>query len=93
MQITLDHNEIEQAINEFIVNRGILVVDGKAKNITMVAGRGSNGFSATVDLTLAGATEGVEDTEDKSTDPPKIEFTEEDTPEMEQKDTENLFGN
>jgi len=50
MNITLNHKEIEQAIADKITNEGINVVN-KDMNITMVAGRGGNGMSATVELT------------------------------------------
>lgn len=47
MQITLNHDEIVNAIEQYVSNQGI-TVDGKKTEVNMIAGRGSNGFSATI---------------------------------------------
>jgi len=88
MQITLDHTEIEQAITEFVANQGI-TINGKETNVTMVAGRGANGYSATVDIT-SGKLIGSAETQEE---PAKVEFTEEDEPATSEEEPESLFGN
>lgn len=54
MQIILDQNEIETAIRA-LVNEQVSVKDGHEITIDLKAGRGENGFSATIDIAPAGA--------------------------------------
>jgi len=49
MQITLNQKEIEKAIISFVGNQGIAIT-GKHVNVTLVAGRGPNGMSASIDI-------------------------------------------
>ncbi len=88
MQITLNHVEIEQAIIEYVGNQGISI-QGKSTEVAMVAGRGSNGYSATVDI-LA---DSLIVTPDQQADPvsPTVEFTDDDT-ELPESSDEVLFG-
>ena len=50
MKLTFNSQEIEQALIEFVANQGISLAD-KQVEVHMVAGRGSNGFSAELDIT------------------------------------------
>jgi hypothetical protein len=49
MQITLNQDEIEKAIITYVGNQGISIT-GKNVDVTLVAGRGPNGMSATIDI-------------------------------------------
>lgn len=49
MQITLNQDEIEKAIITFVGNQGISIT-GKHVDVTLIAGRGPNGMSATIDI-------------------------------------------
>lgn len=49
MQITLNHDEIMDAVTQYVANQGIAIT-GKKIDVTMTAGRGSNGYTANVDL-------------------------------------------
>ena len=91
MQITLNHNEIEEAITQFIGNQGIDIAD-KCTQVSMVAGRGTNGFSATVDITSnTQGKEPIVESAETPPSPPTVEF-DEDEPEIATSD-DNLFGN
>ncbi len=93
MQITLNHQEIETAITEYIGNQGIQIQD-KTTAVSMTAGRGNNGYTANV---LISST--VDDTP-KETAPtsPIVEFTENDDNQNEndeqnqEEKTETLFS-
>ena len=74
MQITLNHREIEQAIVEFIGNQGISV-DNRKTSVSMVAGRGTRGYSATV-VILPDLVENAVSDSEETTDPATIEFEE-----------------
>jgi hypothetical protein len=89
MQITLNHREIEEAIIEYVSNQGISI-QGKSTEVAMVAGRGSNGYSATVDI-LA---DNLVVTPEQQADPvtPTVEFTDEDT-DTPDEPSDTLFGN
>ena len=50
MKLTLDQNEIEQAIIAYARNC-ITLAEGTSITVDMTAGRGPNGFSATLDIT------------------------------------------
>lgn len=50
MKLTLDQNEIEQAIIAYARNC-ITLAEGTSISVDMTAGRGPNGFSATLDIT------------------------------------------
>ena len=50
MQLTLNQNEIEQAIKNYVGNLGV-ALSGKDVDITLVAGRGEKGITATLDIT------------------------------------------
>jgi len=88
MQITLNHTEIEEAIIEYVGNQGISI-QGKSTAVAMVAGRGSNGYSATVDI-LADSQVATPD-QQADPAPATVEFTDEDTEVEESPDA--LFGN
>lgn len=47
MRIEVDQSEIEEALANYIMSQGIDVT-GKSVDITMVAGRKPNGFSANI---------------------------------------------
>jgi len=49
MQITVDQNEIEQAIKGFIGHQGI-AIENKELSVTLTAGRGPAGITASVDM-------------------------------------------
>lgn len=49
MKITLDQQEIEKAITNYVGNQGIAIAD-KHINIELHAGRGPNGLSASIDI-------------------------------------------
>ena len=49
MQIVLQHDEILEALKEY-ANRIINVAPGNDINIDLKAGRGENGYSATLDI-------------------------------------------
>ena len=53
MQITLDQNEIETALRNY-VNDQVNIREGQEITIDMKAGRGENGFSATIDIVPTG---------------------------------------
>jgi hypothetical protein len=50
MQITVDQTEIEQAIKNFIGRSGI-AIENKELSVTLTAGRGPAGITASVDMT------------------------------------------
>lgn len=50
MQIKLNQKEIEQALIAYISNQGVST-SGKTIVVDMIAGRGENGISATIDIT------------------------------------------
>ena len=55
MQLILPQSELEQAITEYV--HGIMnIKDGHTMTIDLKAGRGLDGFTATVDITKAGGT-------------------------------------
>ena len=88
MQITLDHNEIVNAIEQYVGNQCI-TVEGKKTEVNMIAGRGSNGFSATIVINACsdeGDTSPVPVTVNNTTD-------KEDSPfEETEGENETLFG-
>lgn len=49
MQITINQNEIEQAITDYLVAR-VTIAEGTAISIDLAATRGADGFKATIDL-------------------------------------------
>lgn len=49
MQITINQDEIVEAIENYIGNQGIGMA-GKRLDVSMVAGRGGNGFSANIEI-------------------------------------------
>jgi len=49
MQITLNQKEIETAIINFVGSQGISIT-GKHVDVTLVAGRGPSGMSASIDI-------------------------------------------
>ena len=49
MQITLNQSEIENAIITFVGSQGIAIT-GKNVDVTLTAGRGPNGMSASIDI-------------------------------------------
>lgn len=49
MQITLNQDEIEKAIKDFVGNQGISII-GKRSEVTLIAGRAPNGMSATITI-------------------------------------------
>ena len=55
MQITLNQEEIEIALKNY-VNEQVNIREGHEINIDLKAGRGENGFSATIDIVPAGVT-------------------------------------
>lgn len=52
MQITLNQREIEQALISYVGSQGI-VITGKV-GVSLIAGRGPNGVTATIDITNDG---------------------------------------
>ncbi len=50
MQITIDESEIIEAITQYITAQGFLRTDAEV-SISLTAGRGANGHSATIDVT------------------------------------------
>ena len=91
MKITLDQEEIETAIKNFVGSQGIAVV-GKDVGVSLIAGRGPNGFSAAIDITdgnnskPATTAATVEEATEETVDPTDTPFataadsTPEDTP-------------
>jgi hypothetical protein len=49
MQMTLNNEEIIEAVNDFVAKQGINITHKKTE-VAMIAGRGGNGFSATVSI-------------------------------------------
>lgn len=49
MQVTLNQNEIEIAIQDYVAEQGI-VISGRRVVVSLMAGRGPNGMSATIDI-------------------------------------------
>lgn len=49
MDITLNHEEISEAITDYVGNQGINL-DGKETEVDFTAGRGGNGYSATISI-------------------------------------------
>ncbi|RLB94477.1 MAG: hypothetical protein DRH26_01125 [Deltaproteobacteria bacterium] len=49
MQITLNQKEIEKAIITYVGQQGISIA-GKKVDVTLIAGRGTNGMSASLDI-------------------------------------------
>lgn len=49
MKIELVHSEMEAALTAYVINQGF-DVSGKAVNVHMVAGRGTNGFTANISI-------------------------------------------
>lgn len=49
MNISLNHDDVTIAIEQFIVNQGIQV-EGKSLQTTITCGRGPNGVSAAIEL-------------------------------------------
>ena len=99
MQITLDHQEIEKAIIEYVEHQGITLT-GQNTEVTMIAGRGTNGYSANVRINpqqANGDTPPVTDTVQPKDTTPSIEFTEEDDKDEDDvnmpEETDTLFGN
>ena len=71
MQITLNQAEIEQAIKNY-VNDQVNIREGHDITIDLKAGRGPEGFTATIDIVAPGATKATEPTAaSKSTLTPK----------------------
>jgi len=68
MQITVDQTEIEQAIKNFIGHQGI-AIENKELSVTLTAGRGPSGITASVDMTNIGELPG-----NKPTDNFKLEI-------------------
>lgn len=64
MQITLNESEIVQAIKDYIGNQGIGVTD-KHLEVSMVAGRGANGYSANIEIM---AKESIDDAPEKTSE-------------------------
>ena len=58
MQITLNQDEIETALRNY-VNQQVNIREGQEITIDLKAGRGENGFSATIDIVPAGATKAI----------------------------------
>lgn len=54
MQVTLKQAEIEAALQSYIVEEGVNV-SGKQVNVSLIAGRGSNGMSAVIDIDAIGS--------------------------------------
>lgn len=52
MQITINQEEIEEAIKTYVATQGINV-DGKDVSVSLVAGRGANGMSAAIEISPA----------------------------------------
>ncbi len=93
MQITLNHQEIETAITEYIENQGIQV-EYKTTAVSMTAGRGNNGYTASILISNI-----IDSTpEETAPTPPIVEFTESDNNQNEndeqdqEEKTETLFG-
>lgn len=49
MQITLNQDEIEVAIKNFVGQQGISII-GKRTEVTLIAGRAPNGMSASINI-------------------------------------------
>ena len=60
MQLSLNDSEIRQAVADYVAGQGISVVDKKV-DVVLKAGRGENGYSATVDITDNNSTESTEE--------------------------------
>lgn len=54
MQITIVQSEIEDAIRGYVSDQGI-DLSGKQLEVDLTAGRGSSGFTATIDITRGSA--------------------------------------
>ena len=85
MQITLNHQEIEEAIVSFLNVQGI-ITENKATKVTLVAGRKENGHSATVTILPNG--------KEASEPEGPIEFSEDDDDVViTDSSDDNIFGN
>jgi hypothetical protein len=68
MEINLNENEIQQALVQYINNKGIDLSQSKT-NVTLIAGRGANGHSAVVSITEPAKQTGEAVVEGPSPDP------------------------
>ena len=62
MQITLNQAEIEQAIKNYVFDQ-VNIREGHDITIDLKAGRGPEGFTATIDIVAPGATKATEPTD------------------------------
>jgi hypothetical protein len=82
MKINLDELELKTAVREFIANQGISIQD-KDISIELIAGRGTNGHRAEVEIVPAGSEANTAEEAEVSDDEPAVPFdfgeTEEDS--------------
>jgi uncharacterized protein YjlB len=78
MQITVDQTEIEQAIKNFIGHQGI-AIENKELSVTLTAGRGPSGITASVDMTNIGELPGNKPTDNFKLKSKAEEQTKQDT--------------
>lgn len=76
MNITINANEINEAITSYVSELGIDTT-GKNIEVHMVAGRGSNGFSANIEITKANTQPEVNVPTPRSVEPVEEEVAEE----------------
>lgn len=55
MRVTLNESEIKDALIQYVAGHGVAVA-GRDVSVSLVAGRGPNGHSATIDISNAGGT-------------------------------------
>lgn len=65
MQVILKEHEIKQAIMTFVGNQGVSMA-GKKVDVALIAGRGANGMSATIDINDNGENEMVVEIKDEN---------------------------
>lgn len=69
MRVTLNESEIKDALIQYVAGHGVAVA-GRDVSVSLVAGRGPNGHSATIDISNAGtaAASYLSDTPDATPD-------------------------
>jgi len=88
MDITLNQDEIEAAVREFIGTQGISI-SNKSIEISLTAGRGANGHSASI--TILPLKPGGKVSKPKAKDPVVKDFLEEATTDFKEQEPEGGF--
>lgn len=98
MKVTLNDREIKEALSQYVGELGI-DLNGKAVEVDLSAGRGPNGYSATIEITKAAVAtvvpaaavapaEPADKANSAMPEPPVEDATEEEEP----ADTKSIFG-